>query len=148
LPSVREPKSLICVYLENISTLSEAGFDEANTPSLEKETMRRLDENLGTVRLHDFSSFQARSFYERPHSRGLMSPGRYPRNPFFIRIATLVTKGLHLCESFPGISFNGIQELEEYTEYESQIGLLKFRDPDENEIYYPSARQSFCNRWV
>jgi hypothetical protein len=129
-----EPESLICVYLENISTLSEAGFDEANIPSLEKETMRRLDANLGTVQLHDRSSFQARSFYVRPYGRQLISPERYPRNPFFIRIATLATKGLHLCESFPGISFNGIQELEEDTDYESEIGLLKFRDPDGDEF--------------
>jgi hypothetical protein len=129
-----EPESLICVYLENVSTLSEARFDEANIPSLERETMRRLDHNLGTVQLHDRSSFQARSFYVRPYNRQLSSLERYPRNPLFIRIATLATKGLHLCESSPGISFNGIPELEEDTESESGIGLLRFRDPDGDEF--------------
>ncbi len=117
-----------------MSTLSEAGFDEANLPSLEKETMRRLDENLGTVQLHDRSSFQARSFYARSYDRQLLSPKPYPRNPFFVRIATLATKGLHLCESFPGILFKGIQELEEDTDCESEIGLLRFRDPDGDEF--------------
>ena len=129
-----EPESLICVYLENISTLSEAGFDEANVPSLEKKTMRRLDNNLGTVQLHDRGSFQARSFYVRSYGGQLRSPARYHRNPFFIRIATLATKGFHPCKSYPGISSNGVQELEEDDDCESETGLLKFRDPDGDEF--------------
>lgn len=129
-----EPGSLICLYLKHISTLSEVGFDEANIPSLEKDIMQRMDENLGTVQLHDRRSFQERSFYVRVYGGQLRSPECYPRNPFFIRIAALEAKGLHLCGSFPEVSSNGILELEEETESESGVGLLKFRDPDGDEF--------------
>jgi len=61
-----EPDSMICVYLVHMTTLSEAGTDEALVPCLDLATMDRLD--MRSVPLVDHGGFQARSFYVRSHN--------------------------------------------------------------------------------
>ena len=61
-------------------------------------------------------------------------PVYYPRHPFFVRTATLPAKGLHLCESYPEISLDGVLEMEEHDPDEICVGLLKVRDTDGHEL--------------
>lgn len=129
-----EPESLICVYLEHISTFSEAGSDETRIPSLEMATVNRLGQHLTTVQLQDWSSFQVHSFYVPAGSGRLSRPDRYPRHTFFIQVSALAMKGLQLCESYNEISLDGIPEMEESDDYDSEISLLKFRDSDGDEF--------------